>query len=285
MKLKPKSVNVSLALMCFAFLSSACSYPIKYRLNEQTVVKANATLPMKVQVATFEDRRDETEREKGARKTRGDADAGDYTYDREFTGDVSASISVMMVKHLDYSRVFESVSPCAYSSAQITNAVLDELAQNGVDAVLAGELQHFYGYYDNNPGKQMGLALLLGIGLSIPVALATTGESNSGVPTTNSFAISLAASGGTYLGLYIESTSKRRIDRHLKFTARLISTTTHEVLWWDVVEVRKDEHAAMPGLNTSKRKYQVAIRALREAVNDMVTKLEKAQFSISEKND
>ena len=56
----------------------------------------------------------------------------------------------MMVSHLDYSNVFSSLTLSSYSSERINAGVLAELANQRVDAVLVGEVQNFYGFFEIN---------------------------------------------------------------------------------------------------------------------------------------
>ncbi|RMD98686.1 MAG: hypothetical protein D6814_07040 [Calditrichaeota bacterium] len=108
------------------------------------------------------------------RKEKRKINAEDYTYDRGFKGQVNEAITAMLVKHLAYAKIFNSVTMGSFSSDQVTDEALNKLSKNGVDAVLAGELHHFYGFYDYHIYKQFGYSLLLATVFSIPVAIATT---------------------------------------------------------------------------------------------------------------
>lgn len=275
-------------IICILFTLTACTYPIKYRLNEADVVKTQNVKPLKVQVAVFADKRDVSEREKKVRKKNGGTDVNDYTYDKEFRGPINKALTEMLVKHLAFSQTFASIKLGTDGAAPINDAALNELAQKGIDAVITGEIENFYGYYDNNPGKQFGLALVFGLAFGIPVAIATTTKEATsfgrGVQfeevKTNPIAISLATSVGTGLGAYLESTSKRNIERKARFSAKMLGTKNHAVLWEDTFVIEKKDFTAMPGLNTDKRKFEIAVNALREAVNQMVKSLEKAPLAV-----
>lgn len=266
---------------------NACTYPINYRLNRQTISSSNSQIPLKVQVASFSDARDTIERNRDARKSKGGQDVNDYTYDKRFSGVVDRSISQMMVKHLAYSGTFASVQLSSYNSDQINDAALDELAQNGVDAVMTGSIENFYGYYDHHPGAQMALSLGLGLGLGLAVGFATVEEEehNLGFGATyketkmNPIAVSLATSFGTGLGSYLESTAQRKIERHVRLSAKLIDTRTRSKLWEDTFEIKQFDVKSMPGFNTDLRQFELAVGALREATNAMVGSLAKVSLT------
>jgi hypothetical protein len=272
-------------------LISACTYPIKYRLNDRDIVKETAPKPLKVQVAIFSDKREAVEKEKSERKKSGGADVGDYTYDKEFRGPVDQALSEMLVKHLQYAGVFAEVALSRYRADQISAAVLDSLSRQGIDAVMTGEIKNFYGYYDNNSGRQFLYGFGLGMAIGLPLYLAGTSQESTtfGGPfdrteitttKTNPIPGAIGSSVGLNLGFYLESLHKRNIERHTQFYARLISTSTQQVLWEDALEVQQKDFRAMPGINTATRKYEVAVASLRDAVNQMVRKLGEAQLSV-----
>lgn len=272
-------------LLLVPIILIGCGQRIAYRLDNRDIVMSESTKPLKVEVATFVDERQPIERQKKERKKASAQDASDYTYDNEFEGIVAAGISQMIVKHLAFSRAFKEVTLSEYSSDQIEPEVLNSLRKKGVDMVLTGRIQNFYGYYDRRPGNEIGLALLFGLGFGIPTAFLTIQEETTQFGSfafterkTNQVAISIATAVGTSLGSYLESTAKRNIERHNKFFVQLVSTSTREVAWQGAFEVSEQIKKSMPGFNSQSRKYQVAIVALRESVNQMVTELSKNQL-------
>ena len=249
-----------------------CGYAIKYNLNEKDIFLSKSTKPLKVQVATFSDKRDVVEREKSARKEKGDTDLGDYTYDREFRGDVAEEITKMLIKHLNYSKAFASETmPASFRTEQLSAEVLDSLGEVGIDAVITGEINHFYGYYDQNLGRQ----LLYEVPLAVVSGLLLTWTTTSGNVQTTYYWYGP----GLVLGGYLESLHKRSIKKHVQMRTILISTTTHQPLWEDSFEIFSNETKSMPGLSTAQRKFQVTVWSLRDAVNQMVKSLEKASLS------
>ncbi len=267
-----RGFNRMLMVVIFAVpFFGGCGYAIRYNLNQREIVKSSSPAPLKVQVATFSDKRDGVEREKSARKAKGVPDAGDYTYDKEFRGKVAEEMTKMLVNHLNYSNVFSSqATPAAFSSAQLSDALLDSLARKGFDAVLTGELANFYGYYDQNLGRALAYMLPLGVASGLLLNFSTT----SGNTQTTFYWYGP----GLVLGSYLESLHPRRIAKHVQFSARLISTKTHQPLWENRFDVAETAKRSMPGISTEQRKYQVAVWSLREAVNQMVESLAKSSF-------
>ncbi len=280
-RLKEFSKMVLLMGMIF----SACSYPIKYKLNDRDIISAQNKIPLRVQVASFAEKRGLIERKKSARKKQGFQKTSDYTYDKNFNGSVVPEISKMLVSHLDFSKVFASITLSSYSSEKINAGILAKLANQRVDAVLVGEVQNFYGFYANDTGRGLLYSIGLGLGIGIPVTIATaekkTTRFGSGEFTevkTNPLASSLAVSLGVSLGSYLDSLHKRNIEAHTRLVVKMVKTSNGEVLWKDTFNIQKKENTAMPGLNTSKRKLELAVNSLRDAVNAMVKSLSQADL-------
>lgn len=290
MKNRTTGTALSNVMLATAFLLGGCGYPIKYRLNDTGIVRAKQALPLRVQIATFADRREPHEHDKKARKAEGYNDVNDFSYDKGFHGNEAEEITKMLAAHLTHSRVFASAQRGTFSSEGVSDSLLAALAQAGVEAVLTGEIENFYGYYDQNPGRQFLYAFGLGLALGLPVYLATGPQEETTrvgnviitETTYNTIPGSIATSIGVSLGYYLESTHKRNIERHTKLTARLLNTSTRATLWQDTFEIHEKELKAMPGLNTENRKYEVAVAALREAVNKIVESLETAELRAGE---
>ncbi len=270
---KLRSMNpVFWVLVLAALFLGGCGYAIKYNLNEKDIFLSESTKPLKVQFATFSDMRDVVEREKSARKQEGYTDLGDYTYDKEFRGDVAEEITKMSIKHLNYSKVFSyEITPASFGTEQPSAEVLDSLGEMGIDAVITGEINHFYGYYDQSLGRQ----LLYGLPLAVASGLLLTWTTTSGNYQTTYYWYGP----GLVLGGYLESLHERIIRKHVQMRAILISTTTHQPFWEDSFEISSTEKRSMPGLSTSERKFQVTVWSLREAVNQMVKSIERATLS------
>ena len=139
-------------LTCFSISLIACGrHNIKYKLDTDHIVVPEAKIPLKALVSIFSDKRDLIERQKLERKKQGFADIGDYTYDKNFSGEVDKGISKQIATHLSYAKIFSQVDLGSFRSEEITPAVLGKLAQDGIDAVLLGQINHFYGYFGVNP--------------------------------------------------------------------------------------------------------------------------------------
>jgi len=272
-----KKRSLVLAILS-CLLINGCGYSIKYNLSETTATRSEKPAPLKVAAVLFDDARDDIEREKDARKDKNEKDTGDYTYDKNFRGDVAQGITGMVVDHLRYSQCFDSIILLDYTSSAVNAILLDSLANAGVDALLTGEIEHFYGFYDRKPGKEVLLAGGLALAFALPTAFATTKTETKAYGfkevKTNMLAVDFAASIGAMLGTYLESTGKRRISWRTMLSLQLVSTSTGKTIWKGTVDVNQDEdNKSMPGINTNTRKQQVAVESLREAVNQLVRKL------------
>jgi hypothetical protein len=282
---KTNTIWLKSAIVIAGFILSACGYPLKYKLNETDIVLSKSKAPLKVEVAIFSDNREAIERQKFARKGSGYKDVGDYTHDKDFKGEEATSITKMIVSHLKYAGAFSEVQLSRLHSGEISATVLDSLSRQAIDAVMAGEIKNFYGYYDSKVGKALLYSVGLGFAFGFPLYMAGTSEETYTVPgplgttyqytetKTNSLPGTIGTTGGVLLGAYLESLHKRNIEWHTQLNARLISTSTQKVLWEDTIEIRQKAHIAMPGLNSDKRK--VAVNSLRDAVNRMVESLAK----------
>lgn len=269
-KWRKYSLTFLAATLCLLATGCTYKYPLKYKLNGRDIVKAQSSVHLKVQVAALADLRPSAEMNKDDRVKQGDRDAGDYTYDNEFTPDMSRQISEMIIKHVNYSGIFDTpVSLAPYASNQISDTRLDELAKSGVDAVMTGEIQHFFGYYD----RKLGRELLYGVPLGLASAAVTMVASAA---ATGGFLYVCTTAPGAYLGLYLESLHHRRIEKSCVLSVRLTSTKTYQPIWEDKLEVTSDERTSMPGATATKRKFQLATTALREAVNKMVEHMQKS---------
>ena len=123
--------------------------------------------------------------------------------------------------------------------------------------------------------------MLLGVGIGFTVGVATITEETSQIggpfssiqiteKKTNSIATGIGAAGGVYLGYYLESLAKRKIEWQNKLSIKLYDTSTQDMVWEKTYDISADIKDSMPGINTSGRKSQVVVKALREAVNEMV---------------
>lgn len=265
--MQDKFKTFQLFALIFCILSLAgCGYQIRYALNQRDVVLSEKAIPLNVTVAQFSDTRDFLERNKDARKDNGDSDLADYTFDKEFRGEVAVEITKMLARHLNFSGAFDPEAQLAsFSYDDLSDSILDSLQSTGVDAVFTGEISHFYGYYDRNIGRQFLYAVPLGVLSGMLLNLTTT---------SGNYQVTYYWYGpGLMLGYYLESLHKRQIDQRAEIHARLISTSSHQVLWQQNFDAFVSGKRNMPGVNTEQRKYQIAVFSLRDAVNELVTSL------------
>lgn len=246
-------------------------YRLQYSVKGPDIVQSDSVVSMKVQVARFYDIRDDIEQRISDRKESGGRDLKDYTYDAGFGDKVAEQITRMVIRHLNQSKVFSPhVTLARITSEQLTDAMLENLAKEGVDAVVTGEIEHFYGYYDHKPARRFLYAFPLGMASMAITAVYTAAA--TGVAWV------AVAYPGAYLGYYLESLHPRNIERHVLLKVQLISTKTHKPLWEDTFHVQSSERRSMPGFATRNRKYHVAVNSLRDATNEMVMSLRKADL-------
>lgn len=259
-------------LFCGAVFASlvfgGCGYSIKYGLNDQDIVSSSHTNPLNVQVAVFSDTRPPEEREKSAREELGQSDLRDYTFNKEFKGEVAEGVTNMLVEHLAYSRVFQQITASSIASDQLSDGMLDSLATQGVDALLVGEVAHFYGYYDQSLARKLLYSVPLGVLSAMLFSF-----------TTDSYVVYWYGP-GLVLGNYLESRHSRRIEDRTELRVKLFSTATHEQLWENSFDVSSSGDRAMPGISTEQRKFQVAVWSLRDLVNQIVEDLAEASFAV-----
>lgn len=271
----PNIRQIFAVIVIVVLIMSGCAYPIKYKLNEKNISILKQTLPLRVLVTKFSDMRNSEERIKSLRKQKGYPDYGDYTYDKQFKGEVAEAITTMLVQHLNYSRVFSQVELAPFTSEQLSEEKLTSLSQIGVDAVMTGEIQHFYGYYDTNIFRE----ILYQIPSYLYYFINPFGFSSDFVDALIHVSIWIT---GTIGGLYLESLHKRDIEWRTKLSVKMIHTSTHDVLWEDTIEIFGKVHQRMPGPGgRPPRKFEVAINSLRDAVNKMVKSL--SQVSLPQK--
>ncbi len=268
-----------------------CSYSLKYSLNKADIRKAPATSELRVAVLALDDQRDPAERVKQARKERGDKDAGDFTCDKDFSGQVGVEVSKMIAKHLDYAGSFAQVDYVVSNQSLTQEAVLKHLRDQGYDAVLTGSLNSFTGYYDRNSGREMlltaGLPLTAGIIAGV-MSVKTETKSMGGIApltftetTYDPIVPTVVVSVTSLLGNFIESSSARDISWQTALKLRLTQLDNRAERWSDSIVVADSVHTSMPGIKTGKRKQEVAVASLREAVNVLVDRLAAAPIHAS----
>lgn len=266
--------NAMIAVLFVLLLSGCGGYAIKYELKEPDITISKSKSPLNVQLARFSDTRPQEEKSRTARSAKGQSDLSDYTYDDEFNGNVAEEVTKMVVEHLKYSKVFSGVAFASFASADASDSRLDSLRDKGVDALILGDLSHFYGYYD----QKLGLQLLYGVPLGLASALLLNFSFASG---TTEYTIFWYGP-GLALGYYLESLHKRDIKYSTQLVLTMVSTSTRKVLWEGSFDVSQDLHDTMPGMNTQGRKFEITIHSLRAAVNKIVESLSKSDIKTNQ---
>jgi len=263
-------------LIVVSFLSVGCTryYTLRYDMSDRNIVRPASTIPLRVQVATFTDARDPAERNKESRKEQEKGNLSDYTYDKLIKGDVAEAISDLVTTHLEAAGIFTTAVRSGVLSSEVTDEALKETSKLGFDAVLAGEVRHFYGFYDEKPLRSALLGASVGLAVGIPTYASRSAEEiYSGQPYLPGH---LATTLGVNAGVFMESMMKRNVERHTTLALHLISTATGDVLWTDIVNIEEKERTSMPGINAAQRKFQVAEASLRDAVNELTRRLERS---------
>ncbi|MBD3401556.1 hypothetical protein GF420_01570 [candidate division GN15 bacterium] len=290
MSIIPLAAVIGVVVAC---IGCGGGYKLQYELSEKTAAKSAKQLPLSVAVVQFEDDRDYTEREKDSREAAGISDAGDYTRDKDFRGQVASEITDMVTKHLRYSGVFEHVTLTAYERSAVNPIFLDSLARSGVDAVLYGRISHFSGYYDHKTGRYVLFVGGTSLAAATVTALLTTKTEKSTVRMpfssaqfeevkVNTTAITAATTLGSIVGAWLESVGKRDVGWHTQLSLELVSTRTGSTLWTATGETTDRKNMAIPGVNTASRKQQVAVQSLRVTVNDLIRELSDAEITVTE---
>ncbi len=292
------------SIVLLAVFLSGCGggYKIQYSLNENDLIMSQSALPLKVCVAKFTDNRPPEDRQKVARKDKKYSDVGDYTYDEGFEGEVSQEITNMIVKHLNYSGVFKHVSVAPSTSEAVSQTTLDAMRNKGFDAVMVGEIKHFYGYYDNHGIRQLLYGLGLGYLFSAPYSLYDPPSPEPPYISISIFdeeydekwdkyeeeleeydkrldeARDKAIAGfvaGASAGLALETFHKRKIESATQLVVKLISTSTHDVIWEGTFEASEKSHGRIPSFWPGHEKFNLALKSLHYAANQMVESLSK----------
>lgn len=280
-------LSIILAFFIVVFLIG-CGYTIKYNLRDKDIFISQTRQKLNVVVTTFSDFRPPEEHEKSERTKLQYKDLGDYTYDKGFKGKVNEEITKMVVQHLDYSKIFSKVM---YAFArELTEDYVDSLRSAGFDAILTGDILDFYGYYDINANAVVlpltfGLPpLVYGIFSEIKKRKEEIERMKENIyyePGRNDLYFLLLdglSIAGWLLGSYIESLQERNIEWHTRLFVQLINTSTYEVLWENTLESYSKEYKSMPGTDAGNGKFKVAVKSLREVVDQMVKSLSESHI-------
>jgi hypothetical protein len=272
---------IGLLLAPIILLSIGCGgYPITYELTKNEIIFHHTTKPLNVLVVKFSDLRPPEERTEKARTALKYPNISNYTYDDEFEGKVNEEISKMIAEHIKYSKVFARVDFLPVSADNITEKYADSLRQAGIDAILYGELLHFYSYYYTD-AIDIFIPVALGCAVGIPLIINsikketvyimgkefTTVHTDLGMELVADFCGSMA----TGLGEILVNTRGRDFAWHTTFAYRLLNISNGAVYCEDTIESYSKGHQAFTGFG--KDKFKLAIESLRYATIKMVSSL------------
>ncbi|MCX6639115.1 MAG: hypothetical protein NTW14_01365 [bacterium] len=265
-----------------------CTPGVKIRY---TVDKADQIAPSRkpqgrIQVAIIEDRRETLEQYKKARKDCGFKDLGDYTYNKDFSGDLTTALTKYLVDYLQSTKLYESVQISPYKSNQVPSSWLDTLAERNIDALLVGQLNHFYTYYDTKTGREIALGVplvvtgwWLGYKAGEKKEESRIHEPLFGVDlvivkeTHNPVLTLMGTFAGEILASLLEGSFPRDIETHMQIDLNLISTKTHEIIWKDRVDYYWKGKKAVVMWNQHHGKTTFALASLKIATKQISSKI------------
>jgi hypothetical protein len=264
-------------------LLAGCGYPIEYSLTKDEIVSSNRTKPMNVVVATFSDERPPEERTKPGRTAIRSEDPGGYTFDDEFRGEVNEGISSMMAEHLAYSKSFAQIRHAPVAAGQITDAYVDSLRRTGVDAILCGEVRHFYGYYYTD-ALDVLFPTVLGCAVMVPLMVSSIEEETTyfmgGSLTTHridagtELLADAAGTAATMIGVLLMNVRGRDFEWNTELSCRLVSTSTLQTHWEYTARSASKGNRSFTGFG--KTKHKLAVESLCDATNKIVENLSLA---------
>ncbi len=235
-----------------------------------TVTVSNKELPLNVQLARFSDTRPPEEKFITARSGKSKLDLSFYTFDDEFAGNVAEGISKMVVEHLNYSKVFKNnISIASFASDSISDSILDSLHISGIDALILGNINHFYGYLERDIGREIFYGTIGGLGTGFFLAYSFI---------SGNYWYLLLEPFPSALALMAEGWHKRDIKYATELTTRIISTSTHKVLWEGSFKISDERRGTMSVLIASK--YNCALFSLRDVVDKIVDSLSTSDIKL-----
>lgn len=268
--MKTHSRTIGLVILFGAIILMACASgrSINYGLGNEPQFEEESSLPHKVAIAILTDKREASEKERQIRENNGGEDLGDYTYDAEFKDPVALGVTKMAKKHIDNSLLFQTkIEQLELESEKLDDAALDSLNQAGFQYIIAGDLNHFYGYYDSKLGRSMLYALPLAFASGSLLNFSTT--SGGGMIETKTTYYWYGP--GLVAGYYLESLHKRNMERATAIQFRMIDTQTKQILWDEEIAVNEKTYKSRPGLSSGK--YTLVMESLKEIMQKAVTSL------------
>lgn len=223
-----------LSAMISLLLLGCGSAPVRYSTKERRLFIPKETIPMKIAVARFPDNRPEEEKDRSKRKVAEGESAGDYSDDTDFSDkDMGRGLARMTAIHLNESGLFDTVQ---FVDIDRKTAEADPKsdALKGYDAVLVGDVSHFWGYMHKSLFRTI-------------------------------FFLPLGGS-----GYFIDHAIKTPVKGGAEFSdVKLISTKNGEVLYQGTLTSGFDESQAFTGGRTDKslEAWRVAVNKMTEAIS------------------
>jgi hypothetical protein len=261
---------ISVALLTIGL---GCSYtiPIQYSLAKYNTFKPDSIRTLSVLVTTFSDIRPMEEQAKLMRERTIFTDIDDYTYNKEFNGKTNEGISRMLSKHLKYSKIFKQVEYANLTEDQLNKSIFDSLNSTGVRAVMIGSVTHFYGYYERDVAREWFYSLALAIPAVVAGVQIMKNNpqllENPLIGDMLGFAVGVPM---VMIGQLLENSHSRKIGWHTQLTAKLINTSTYNILWQDSATSYNKELAPGKFSISGNSKFNLAFESLRNVVNEMI---------------
>jgi hypothetical protein len=232
-------VKIAFGILAAVLLNSGCGggpptivsmYSWEGIAREKNVQR----IPLRVIVAKLDDLRPEEEKI-GEGKGKGFVATRDKFF-KDFHGELNEAV----VKHIREVGLFLDVQPASYVSSEVNEARLRELGQKA-DAVLVGNISHFYGIvYRDLAGQERMM--------------------NAGI---------MGGPFGVMIMAGIESSVTKEVEGHVALTeVKLLDLKSGEALWQGSVESQfRREQKGLPGSS------ELAVEALKGAITKLVSQL------------
>lgn len=223
-----------LVLFLLPLLAVGCKgSPLVYSTKERRLFIPKDMIPMRVAVANFPDLRPEEEHDRTKRTVAEGEDVGDFSDDKDFADpDIGRGLAKMTVTHLRDAGLFQDVQHVDVDRKSAEANVKGETFK-GFDAVLVGDVAHFWGYLHKSLFRTI-------------------------------FFLPLGGS-----GYFIDHALKTPVKGQAQFAnVKLISTKTGEVLYQGSMESGFDESQAFTGGRTDKalEAWRVSVNKVTEAI-------------------
>lgn len=179
----------------------------------------------------------------------------------ELKDGVTREIPTILANQINARKIFENVTLTPLESKHISHEKLDSLREEGIDAIIMGNIFFSHEYHNTNIGRLLLYAVPLGV-LSSCI-LNFTIESSTG------YTVFYWYGPGMALGAYLESLHK---EHAMELAVKMISTSTYKTIRKDVYEIQLKRLA-------DKKRYAMKKESLQAAIREMVGDISRVSIS------